>query len=207
MESLRCSGSIPLAKMPARFVPVETLSRCHGWHKIKPVHGRQRRRPRLQRRDIKHAVAIRYNDRVRHAVIADMGRQSAGIDATNTGNAACLQPPIEMPCRTPIGGGRDVRVNNNTAHTGGRRHIDRLDVFLVRADIPDMREGEGHNLPGIGRVGQNFLVARHGRVETDFALRFRRSTDGLSLDHGPVRQHQKCGRFRFDPALFSAHPA
>jgi hypothetical protein len=44
-----------------------------------------------------------------------------------------------------------------------------LDVLVVGADIADMREGEGDDLPGIGRVGQDFLIAGHRGVEADLA--------------------------------------
>ncbi len=40
-----------------------------------------------------------------------------------------------------------------------------LDIFAVYSGIADMRIGERDNLFGIGRVGENFLVAGHGGVE------------------------------------------
>ena len=49
--------------------------------------------------------------------------------------------------------------------------IGRLDVLLVGSDHADMREGEGDDLPGVGGVGEDFLIAGHRRVEADLADR------------------------------------
>jgi hypothetical protein len=58
-----------------------------------------------------------------------------------------------------------------------RRRGGRLDILAVGADIADMREGEGDDLAGIGRVGQDFLIAGDRGVETDFADRLARRAD------------------------------
>ena len=41
-------------------------------------------------------------------------------------------------------------------------HIQRFDVLLIDPDVADMREREGDDLPAIGRIGQDLLVACHG---------------------------------------------
>ena len=70
----------------------------------------------------------------------------------------------------------------------------RLDVLVIGADIADMREGEGDDLPGIGRVGQDLLIAGHRGVEADFADRDAGSARALALDHGAVGENEKRGR-------------
>jgi len=40
---------------------------------------------------------------------------------------------------------------------------------MLTLSIADMREGESDDLPGIGRVGEDLLVARHRGVEADLA--------------------------------------
>ena len=55
------------------------------------------------------------------------------------------------------------------------RRIHGLDVLVVDADIADMGKGEGDDLPGIGRIGEDFLIAGHRGIEADFAHRL---TDG-----------------------------
>src|SRR5689334_10056738 len=63
-----------------------------------------------------------------------------------------------------------------------------------------MREGEGDDLPGIGRVGEDFLVARHRGVEADFADRVSGRAQPEAFQHGPVGQHQKRGRLGLGPS-------
>src|SRR5215467_3854024 len=48
----------------------------------------------------------------------------------------------------------------------------RFDVFHVHAIIPDLRIGHRHNLPGVGRIGQDLLIAGHRGVEDYFACSF-----------------------------------
>ncbi len=45
-----------------------------------------------------------------------------------------------------------------------------FNVFGIGADIADMREGEGYDLTGVGRVGQDFFVTGQCRVEHDFGF-------------------------------------
>src|SRR6202040_2269732 len=56
--------------------------------------------------------------------------------------------------------------------------------------IADMREGEGDDLAGIGRVGQDFLITGNRRVEADLADRLARRAEASPPKYRPVRQHQ-----------------
>ena len=66
----------------------------------------------------------------------------------------------------------------------------------VRADIADVREGEGDDLGHVGGVGQDLLVAGHGGVEADLAHRLADRADADALQDGPVRQRQHAGARR-----------
>ena len=46
--------------------------------------------------------------------------------------------------------------------------VDGFDVFVVGAHVADVREGERDELPGIGGIGQDLLIAGHGGVEDQF---------------------------------------
>ena len=56
-----------------------------------------------------------------------------------------------------------------TDDQAGGKHAARLDVFGVGADVADMGIGQRHQLTGIRRIGQDFLIAGHRGVEHDFA--------------------------------------
>ena len=91
------------------------------------------------------------------------------------------------------------------AHDGADRGrcsggIDDFDVLVVDADDPDMREGEGDDLGGVGGIGQDFLVARHRRVEADLADRRAGRADAEAFDHGAVRKNDHAGRDARTPA-------
>ena len=45
----------------------------------------------------------------------------------------------------------------------------RLDILLIGADIADVGEGEGDDLPRERRIGHDFLIAGHGGVEAQLA--------------------------------------
>ena len=126
-------------------------------------------------------------------LLADQRGQRAGIDAGEPDDAARLQPVVEMSGRAVIRRRGDGAVQDDAAGAGPRRHVDALDVFFVGADIADMREGEGDDLPGIGRVGEDFLIAGHGGVEADLADRMAGRRRGRSL---PARFRRPAPRAR-----------
>ncbi len=58
--------------------------------------------------------------------------------------------------------------------------------------VADERGGHRHDLTGIGRIGQDLLVARQARVEYDLAQRNLIVTAGQAAPkHGPVFQNQQ----------------
>ena len=123
-------------------------------------------------------------------------------------DAARAQPLVEMAGGAEVRRLGDVGAQDDAARARRRRHVDGLDVFVVGADVADMREGEGDDLPGIGRIGQDFLIAGHRGVEADLADRVAGGAEAETLQHGAVRQHQQRRGFPLDPAgivLFGAH--
>src|SRR5690606_22992299 len=94
---------------------------------------------------------------------------------------------------TVVGRIGDVGLEDRShgAGTGCRGEI--LDVFVIGADIADMRKGEGDDLAGIGGIGEDFLVAGERRVETDLGDRRAGGACASALDHRPVGQNEQCG--------------
>ena len=62
-----------------------------------------------------------------------------------------------------------------------------------------MRESEGDELPGVGGIGEDFLVAGHRGVEADLADRLAFRAEAEALQHGPVGKHEERGRFVVRP--------
>src|SRR5262249_10015837 len=81
---------------------------------------------------------------------------------------------------------------------GGRRQV--FEVFVVGADIADMREGEGDDLAGIGRIREDFLIAGQRRVEDDFRDRRSGGAEAAALDYRAVGENEDGGGFFDGPA-------
>ncbi|ENN87868.1 hypothetical protein RHSP_48471 [Rhizobium freirei PRF 81] len=131
---------------------------------------------------------------VRHAVLADPGGEGTGVDAAEADDAARLKPLVEVlggPVVRRIG---DVGLEDDAdrAVAGSRRQV--FDVFLVRADIADVREGEGDDLAEIGWIGQNLLISRQRGVEADFGLDLTGRADTLAFDDCAIGENEKSSR-------------
>ena len=80
-----------------------------------------------------------------------------------------------MPWRVEIVAQRAVRApvagdRRRLAHDEAG-HMRRLRLGIARGDavVADLRRRHRDDLPGVGRVGQDFLVAGHAGVEDDLA--------------------------------------
>ena len=71
-------------------------------------------------------------------------------------------------------------------HAGVR--LVRIHVLLVDAVVANERIGHGDDLPLVRRVGQDFLIPRHGCVETNLPGDRRGSAERLPLENGAVLQ-------------------
>ena len=103
--------------------------------------------------------------------------------------------------RAIVGGLGDRRPEHAAAHAGRRREARGLDVLIIGADIADMRKGEGDDLPGIRRIGQDLLIAGHGGVEADFADRYAGRARAIALDDSAVGKHEQRRRRLLAPGL------
>src|SRR6267378_1391827 len=88
---------------------------------------------------------------------------------------------VSMPASAVARRRGNGRMQDDAARPGRRSETDGLDVLLVRAHIADMRKREGDDLARIGRVGEDFLVARHGGIEADLADRVPGGAKAVAL--------------------------
>ncbi len=145
------------------------------------------------------------DDGVGCAVLADPGGQGAGVDAAEADDAAGLQPGIEMLGGAVVGRFGDVGLEDDADRAVAccRRQV--FDVFVVGADIADMREGEGDDLAEIGGIGQDLLVAGQRRVEDHFGLDLAGRADALAFDDGAVGKNEQGGRLFGCPGCCRGH--
>ena len=185
--------------LPRRLVPGEALAGGDHRYQVHAFEAGPLARFFLEAVQIELAALRMGDHRVGHALAADQRGQRAGVDAAQAHDAADLQPLIEMARGAIVRRIGDRRAQDDTARARRRRHVHRLDIFVVGADIADMREGEGDQLSGVGRVGEDFLVPRHRGVEADFAdgVAFGAKTE--TFEHGAVGKDEQRGRFEVRP--------
>ena len=140
------------------------------------------------------------NHRIGHTLIANERRERPRIKTRNADDPARLKPRIEMPRRTKIGGLGNRGMDNHAPHARCRCHIQRFNIFVIDADIADMGKSESNDLAGIGRIGQDFLIARHGRVEANLARRDPLCANPEPFEHGAIGEHEERCRARFRPS-------
>ena len=75
--------------------------------------------------------------------------------------------------------------------------VDGFEVFKVCADIADMREGKNDDLPGIGGIGEDFLIAGDGGIEAQFADIASLSAEALAEKGRPVLKDERAPVFLF----------
>ena len=101
-----------------------------------------------------------------------------------------FQPAIKIACCPPacrIGDGLP-----NDQSQGGWRNG--LEILIISANIANMRKGKGDDLSGIGRIGQNFLIASHRCVETYFANIGGGGTESIAGEDRSIFKNEGCCR-------------
>ncbi len=194
VKARRIPPAVAAFQRPAHLVPIVALGRAHRRNEVHPVDSGPGGRLGAQRVEVEGAVGRMGDDRVRHAALADERRQRAGVDAGHANDSPRFEPAVEPRLRAEIRGTRNVGAHDGADRSRGGRRIDDFDVLVVDADDPDMREGEGDDLGGVGRICQDFLVARHCRVEADLADRGAGRADPEALDHRAVRKNDNARR-------------
>jgi hypothetical protein len=162
----------------------------------------------LQRVQIELAVRRMRDHAIRHALVANERGEGAGVDAGNADDAARFQPRIEVAARAIVRGLGDVGLQNRAACAVRRRHVHGFDVFVVYADVSNMRKREGDDLAGIGGVGEDFLIAGHRGVEAHLADFGAGRAKAVTFENRAVSQHQQGRGLMLCPAvrrLFRVH--
>ena len=193
VEARLAPPAVASLERPAGLVPLVALGRADGRDEVHPVDARPARRLGAKAVEVEDAVGRMGDDGVGHAGLADQGRQRARVDAGEADHAARLEPGVEPPLGPEIRGFGEVGAHDRADRRRGGGGIDHLDVLVVDADDPDMGEGEGHDLGGVGRIGEDLLVAGHRGVEADFADRRADGADAVALDHVAVGERQHAG--------------
>ena len=136
-------------------------------------------------------------------VVAQVAGEAPGVHPGDPGHAVALQEGLEGARRAPVGGG----VGQVAHHHAAAVRPDGLVVGRVHPVVADVGIGEGDDLPGVRRVGDDLLVAGEHGVEHRLAGRdavVGHGAEGLALEDGAVGQDEE-GRLPADGARAGAH--
>ncbi len=82
----------------------------------------------------------------------------------------------------PVTGKKGKITNNKTGST----YLGGLSVLWRDTSVTDMGIGQSNNLPGIRRIGEDFLISGHRGIENDFSTCFTITTNGDTVENAAV---------------------
>ena len=124
------------------------------------------------------------------AVVSQVAGERARVDPLEADDPVRLQIVVEGRGGAEVRGDRRGLLHDEPVHP----RPPRLDVLRVDAVVADEGIGHHHDLPSIGRVGEDLLVARHCGVEDDLAGGLADGAEGLAAEHAAVAQDEDRGR-------------
>ena len=134
-------------------------------------------------------------------MLADRAGEAAGVNTAHSDAAPCGQPCGQVLLHPPIGGLCWIPFHNHPC----RDWIGGLVILGGDACVANMREGEGYDLPSIGGVGHNLLIARHRGVEAQLGNGLACGAKTLAVEHGSISQNKTCsGAFSHGAAPITA---
>ena len=98
-------------------------------------------------------------------MVAQVSHQGTRVDIGEHGNLELLHELVGDLLRAPVGADFRELADDQAFDVGADGFV----VFGIGAVVADFRIGQNDDLAGIGRVGENFLVAGNGSIENDFA--------------------------------------
>ena len=125
--------------------------------------------------------------------IAPRGAQPADegprVDAREADDAVPLQISVERFLRAEVARPLGEFLDDEAGQVG----LAAFDVLGVDAVVADLGVGHRHDLPAIARIGEDFLIAGHRRVEADFAIDLAGGAERGAGEDRAVFQGKLCG--------------
>ncbi len=185
-------------QLPFALVPGDDVAPAHFFGQI---HAGQAGEGARQGERLGHVRRLAHRGRddgacLRTAIAQDAG-EAARVDAGDRHHPFVAQSLGQSAAHAEV-----ARQKRHVAHhQPGGHHPVGFEVFVVDADVADVRIGERDDLPGITRVGENFLIARHRGVEHHLTDGVTGRTDALAVEHRSVGKDEDRGIERHDGSL------
>ncbi len=183
--------NIPIRPGPADLIPAIGLRAGDGFGQVQPLKPGKGACAGDKRLNVKIAVRVMGQCHMRCALLANGTGQAPRVHTTNRNTSTRSQPIRQLLRRTPVRRFGRVPFDNHAIRNG----ISGFVIFGIHADIADVGKGECHDLPGIGRIGHDFLVPGHRGVETQFSLGFPRGAESFAVKDSAICKCKAGGRF------------
>ena len=148
-----------------------------------------------QRVDINSPLRRVGDGAFRHAFLADDAGQGTRIDAGDGRDVLLSEPGVEMVIGAPVRRRRDRIAEYRACRCLACSCRGFFVIVGIRADIADMRKGEEHDLSGIGRVCQDFLIPCDRGVEAKFTHGDSRGAGTCSEENRSICQCYRTRRW------------
>ena len=167
---------------------LEAIALLHA-DDFRQIHAFQTRpRARGGERAIVGNIVAGDEARVLRTLVAQDARETPRVDIGDADDVVAAQVVAERFLRAPV-----VVETRHVAHDQtGRVNADRILRRRVAAGVADVRMRERDDLPRVGRIGQDFLIAGDGRVEHRLANGFALRADGNAAEEAAVCECKKC---------------
>src|SRR5579864_3131526 len=115
-----------------------------------------------------------------------MTHESTGINIAEHRNPELLEIFFRDLLRTPVGTDARKLAHNQALDVRPGGFV----IFWVRAVVADFRISEDDDLAGVGRIGENFLIAGDGSIKNYFPVTFAFSSVAFAAEDSTVFQRK-----------------
>ncbi len=182
---------VALAQRPVALAPFVTLGAADFLGQVHALEAGElaRRCQRTLGGIVAFGIGSGENRPVLRALVAQDARQPARVDIGDGQHVLALEVVVQGPLAAKIAGHQWQIANHQSRRTDARG----FDILVIDAGVADMRIGERDDLPGIGGVGKDFLIAGHGRIENHLAAGLSIGADGAAMKYAAICQGQYRG--------------
>src|SRR5687767_7526233 len=113
-----------------------------------------------------------------------MTHQPARVDIADDRHVRFSKKPVGLLFAAPVAGERGKLPHSQSFNEGPHSFV----IRRIRSVVSDLGIGENDDLPGIGRIGEDLLIAGYGGIKDNFAVPFSTRTKTAALKDGSVLQ-------------------
>ena len=183
---------MPIRPAPAGLLPARALGAGDVAGQVAARQPLKPARPGDQGIHVETAFGVVRQRRMGRTALANGAGQAPGVDAADSDPAVRRHPCVQIPPGPPARRCARNRPDHHARGLGCGGFV----VFGVDAGVADVREGENHDLPRVGRIGHDLLIAGHRGVEAHLGNRCSPCAKAMAMKMRPIRKSQAGGGTR-----------